>query len=167
MTRSIAIHDAEASGIRTHHLFGSRWNQPLSCALFPAFERQSIVDALHRDAVLHRTNQRTEIAADTMMFIDARDACKRRDCTAPARPSRVEFRNRSRRNASCRLCFDHCRGSCRVWRGRRSIQVDALMWTIPARRAAKLASDTQVFVNPRNDLIVQIELLPFANVGER
>jgi hypothetical protein len=167
MTQSIAIHGAEVSGIRTHHLFGSRSNQPLSCALFPAFEWQSIVYALHRDTVLDRTNQGTEIAADTMVFIDARDAFKRCDRVAAAHSSRVELRNRSRRNVPCCVCLDHCRGSCRVWSWRRPIQMNALMCSVPARRVAKLASDTQIFVNPRNDLIVQIELLPFTYIGKR
>ena len=57
----------------------SRWNQTLGATFFPAFERKTIVDTLHRDAVLNRANERTKIAANTMVFIHARDTFKRRN----------------------------------------------------------------------------------------
>jgi hypothetical protein len=46
--------------------------------IFPGLARQVIFDALHGDAAIHRTNQRTEIAADTLVLIDARNASQRR-----------------------------------------------------------------------------------------
>jgi hypothetical protein len=145
----------------------SRWNQALCCALLPALERQPIIDTLHRDAVLHRTDQRAEVAADAMMLIDTRDALKRRNTAAATEAARIELGNRCSRNSSRRLRLNHRRRACSVRRGRCTVKVDALMRSIPARRVAKLASNTQILMNPGNDLIVQIELLPFPNIGER
>ena len=45
--------------------------------IFPSLARQMIVDALHGDTTIHRTNQCTQIAADTFVFINARNARER------------------------------------------------------------------------------------------
>ena len=42
--------------------------------IFPGLARQMIFHALHRDAILHRTNQRAEITAHAFFFIHARHA---------------------------------------------------------------------------------------------
>src|SRR5277367_3860920 len=62
------VSSQNASGIRTHYLLRSGWHQSLGGTLLPAFERQAIIDALHRDAILNRANQRAEIAAYTMVL---------------------------------------------------------------------------------------------------
>src|SRR5215469_7959888 len=47
-------------------------------ALIPCFRGNACVRTDHRDAVLYRANQRTEIAADALGFVHARDAFERR-----------------------------------------------------------------------------------------
>src|SRR5271168_204458 len=41
--------------------------------LLPRHRRQTVVDLLHRDAAIHGTDQRTEIAADAFVVDDARN----------------------------------------------------------------------------------------------
>jgi hypothetical protein len=139
------------SGICTHHLFGSRWNQSLSRALFPAFERQSIVDALHRDAVLHRTHQPAEIASHALVLVDAGDPRRRR---APVRSlRRIQLRDR---------CHRDPRAACRFHRLRHCVplDMDALMRAVPARDVTQIAADAGIAIDARDDLIVQVEMLP-------
>ncbi len=45
--------------------------EPL-CAHIPALERLSGINPLHRNAIIHGTNQRAEIAANALVIHDAR-----------------------------------------------------------------------------------------------
>src|ERR1700679_3641125 len=156
-----------ASGICTHHAVCFWRNQTLSRTLFPTFKWQAVGQTLHCDAVFNGTNQRAEIAANTMVFIHARDTFEWSNRAHPPHTPRVEFRNRRRRDDSCCLRLDHCRSTHRVRRRRRSVQMNTLMRTIPACRIAKLTTYAEILVNPRNNLIVKIELLPLLNIGKR
>ena len=113
----------------------------LGGSLFPAFEGQTVVDALHRDAVLNRANQRAEIAAHTMVLIDSRDTSS--GVTALLRPrlARIQLRNGCSRDTLCRFGFNHRRSSRRIWHRRCPIQMNALMRTVPTGGVAELASD--------------------------
>jgi hypothetical protein len=129
------------SGIGAHDLGRPRRNKALGRAFFPAFKRETVVDALHRDATLHGTYERAEVAAHTMVLIHTRNTFKRRDRTVAAQASGVEFRNRRSRDKSCGLRLDHPRGSSRIGYRRCPIKMNALMRSIPAGGVAKLATD--------------------------
>ena len=45
--------------------------------------------------------------------------------------------------------------------------MDALVGAIPAGGVTKLASDAQVLVNTRDDLVIQVELVPVDDRGQR
>ena len=77
-----------------------------------------------------------------MIFIDARDTLKRRDCTLRLIPPAsslgigvVEMRLAA---SASTIAGVHRR----VWRRRRTIQMNTLMRSVPARRIAKLAPNT-------------------------
>src|SRR5271168_4940348 len=99
------------SCVCAHYLARSRWNEALDGALLPGFGWQAIVDALHGDAVFDRTDERAKIAADTVMFIHARNALEWRHCAAVTQGARVEFGNRRGGDVTRRFGFNHRRGS--------------------------------------------------------
>src|ERR1700743_529493 len=72
-----ALIGRSASRIGAHHFASAQWDQALCDAFLPAFSRDTFVDALHRNAVLDRTNKRTKIAAHTVMLVYARNPFKR------------------------------------------------------------------------------------------
>src|ERR1700685_976218 len=114
-----------------------------------------IVDGLHCDATLHWTHQRTEIATDTFVFIDARNASKR-----PVRlDATIQLWNRRERDARAARSFN------RWWGGMFGAQVDALMRAVPAGDVTKLAADAFLRVNARHDFEIQVQVIPVRDLG--
>src|ERR1700689_2828193 len=85
--------------------------------IFPSLARQVIFHALHRYTILHRTNQRTEIAAHAFFLIHARNTGVRRI----GRDVAVQLGNRRDRDTSAARCFDI------GWFGMWAVQGNALM----------------------------------------
>src|SRR5271170_4476347 len=129
-------------------------------ALLPRLGCQAGVDSLHGDAVGHRAHQRAQIATNALVFVDARNARKRREIRAGfACAVEIEFWDRRCADAATAFCGDHvgCAGSVR--RRQRAIEVDALVSAVPASGVAEFAADALVFVNAGNDFVVEVEIL--------
>src|SRR5271166_1413235 len=123
--------------------------------IFPGLARQMIFHAFHRDAAIYRTNQRTQIAAHALVFIHAGSArMLRRRRNAP-----IQLGNRRHRDAREAGCFNRGRG------GMRGIQMNALMRPVPACDVAQLAANALFFVNARDDLEIQIQMIPISDLG--
>src|SRR5215469_76249 len=132
-------------------------------ALLPRFRSSARIHLLHRDAVIHRTHQRAQIATDAFHFIHAWNPLERRRVwprTVSARP--IELRNRRHRDSPAALRFDLCGRAMTVVTASRShaIHMDALMCAIPTGRVAQFATDTLLWVNPCDALVIQVEILP-------
>ena len=59
------------------------------------------------------------------------------------------------------------RCACGVGLRERAIEMDALVRAVPAGGVAELAADALVFVDVRDDFVVEVEVLPLGDVGER
>ena len=53
-----------------------------------------------------------------------------------------------------------------VWLLERAVEVDALVRAVPAGGVAELAADALVFMDARDDLVVEVEVLPVGDVGK-
>src|SRR5579862_1312989 len=119
-----------------------------SHALRPGLTRQALLDPFHRDTGFHRTDELAQIATYTFAFIDARDALRRR------------------------LPIPRLHGVELGYRGNRDLaavplgQVNALVGAVPAGDITKIAPDALVGVNARDDLIVQVEILPIGDLWQ-
>src|SRR5579862_3677924 len=106
--------------------------------------------AFHRNATLHGTHQRAQIATHAFMLVDAWNAGMR-----PIwRGASIQLRNRSDRNT---------RAARRLYRWRRrmlAVQMNALMRAVPAGDIAQLATDALLGVNARYDLEIQVQMIP-------
>ena len=52
-----------------------------------------------------------------------------------------------------------------IYRAFRAIDMDALMRAIPACNVAEVATDAFLLVDMRNDLVIQIQVLPFGDAS--
>src|SRR5215472_6611063 len=100
---------------------------------FPTFKWKAGVQLLHRDAVIHWADQRTQVAANAFVFDDSRHVDAH----------------------SVRILFAVARDGVRL---------DALVGTIFAGDVAKLAADAEITANLGDDLVVQVEVAPIADV---
>ncbi len=97
------------------------------------------------------TDQPTEIAADALSFVDARDAMRRSVAVGCLRT--IELSNRSD-------------GGGRQSSGR-SGQMDALVGAVPAGDVAEIAADAFFGMNAGDDLVVQVQMFPLGDFRNR
>src|SRR4051812_48340958 len=119
-------------------------------AIVPGLGRSlSLLD--HGDATGNRTHELAEVASDALGLVDPRNAiaCELAD------------RERARR----------LRGADRVGMRRARLVVgageDALVRAVVASRHAELTSDTELRIDLRDELVVQIEVTPLLVAGHR
>src|SRR5471032_3407458 len=114
---------------------------------------------LHRDAFFHRANQPAQVATHAFLFIDPRDPHRLGRDICRGLP-RIQLGNRRHHNPrpASRL---------QVRRKRMPVQMDALMRAIPARDVAEIAANALVAIDPRYDLVVQIQVLPIRDLRQR
>ena len=53
-----------------------------------------------------------------------------------------------------------------VNRPRNTVKMDALVGAVPACDVAKVAADTLLLIDPRDDFVIQIEMLPIGDAIE-
>ena len=108
---------------------------------------------LHRDAVLHRAHQPAQIAAHALGLIHARNARRRsvRPCAACAASS-LAIGVTAMLRAAGRF---HASPATRV-----AVEMDALVRAVPAGDVAEVAADALVAIDARDDLVIQVEMLP-------
>src|SRR5579872_5260944 len=141
--------------------------------LIPCLGSQSRIDALHRDALLDRADQRAQVAADALCFVHPRNALDgrhvgpvRRSCLRPLFTRDGRYGDRGAR-ASFVLRGSRVQLDLSVHRACDTVEVNALMRAIPAGDMAKIAADALLLVNARNDLVIKIEVFPFRHAIER
>jgi hypothetical protein len=134
-------------------------------ALVPALRCETIVDLLHRDAVGHGAHERAEVAADAFVLVDARDARERREVWAVCAWT-IEVELGDGRRGDALRCFggDALRRALRVRLRERTIEVNALVRAVPACGVAEFAADAFLFVNVRDDFVVEVEVLPISDI---
>jgi len=112
------------------------------------------IHALHGDAVFDRADEPAEIAADTFVFIYFRDTDRWSDVRAVA----------------CML-FHVRSGNAHAARGDEflgileTFDVDTLVRPIPAGDVTEVAADAFIRMDAGDDLVIQVEMLPFGDVG--
>ncbi len=131
-----------------------------------------VLNSHHRDALIHRTNKRTEIAAHALGLIHARNAAERRrirsQITAAARSLRVTGVSA----IDARLCVSRvagigCNSTCPSTGPDYTIEMNALMRAIPAGNVAQIAANALLLVDARNNLVIQIQVLPLSHARQR
>src|SRR3984885_1200737 len=123
--------------------------------IFPSLARQVIFYALHRDAILHRTNQRAEITPYAFILIHARDSRR----SALWRDAAVQLGNGSDGDSRA------ARRLKSGWFGMGTVHMNALMRAVPTGDVAQLAADALLLVNARHNLEIQVQMIPVGDLG--
>src|SRR5580698_786865 len=143
-------------------------HQSGSDTLIPTLRCKTVIDSLHRDAVGHRANERAEVAAHALVFIDAWDTREWREIWAVGTETvEVEFWDGCCRDAARSFRGNALRCALCVRLRQGAIEMNALMCAVPAGGVAELAADALLLVDARDDLVVEVEVLPIGDVGER
>src|SRR5689334_22748860 len=120
------------------------------------------VDLLHRDTSLHLTNERAKIAANAFVLIHAwnpRERCRVRFVPTDGL-GMVKLRNRRHGNRLLRNRLTHRRSHVRSTSCPNAIEMNTLMRAVPTGGVTQFAPDAFLFMNPRNNFVVQIQVLP-------
>src|SRR5262249_31468087 len=130
----------------------------LCCALLPGFSRDTRRKFRHLNASVYRTHQPAQVASHTLLFIDARDAVKRR-----LRRALVYTRGRGDSDLAAALGFGLRRSLVPGAVCAQAVEMDARVRAIPASGIAELTADAGPWIDPRHQLVIQIQMAP---IGE-
>ena len=103
----------------------------------------AVVDALHRDAILHRTNEPAQIAADAFVLVNFRNTNWRSDMGAIA-------------GMFFHVGYCDAFAACgyEIFGILKSLDVNALVCAIPASDVTKIAADAFIGMNFRDDFVI-------------
>ena len=156
--------------ISSAYLLGSGAHSTRSPSALPTSPAQARRHLDHRDALVYRTHQRAQIAPHALRLIHARNPLHRSYILRPVPRNGIQLRNRRHRNRRSRRRLNRAGVACSSTGPSTGpdipIAMDTLMRAIPARDVAQVAPDALRLVDPRDDFVIQVEMLPLRHARQ-